>query len=325
MFDYQITSGDSVRPQDEGMVIDAIFYNKDKARSGDGGNWNERNTKPPLASWAVWQVYKESGDVNFIKEMYPKLVAYHQWWYRNRDHNKNGLVEYGATKHSAHNNKQEQLTFSVQFEKKPLKKGLMSQCSKGQENNFHCVGMNTYQTILEFGNYTKLDIGVQHATGWESGMDNAARFGFINQQQLQKYADKRKQGDLELARKDWQVRFFKNVDANNKLLGYSIDQESVELNSYLALEKQLLAKMAKLLSYNSQAEKFEQASQVLSKYINRCFFDQNSGFYYDRKIPDKAEENTDLCQGELLTMRGRGPEGWSPLWAALRPINTLKK
>jgi len=55
MFDYQITDNDAVRPQDSGMIIDAIFYNKDQQRGGDGGNWNERNSKPPLATWAVWQ------------------------------------------------------------------------------------------------------------------------------------------------------------------------------------------------------------------------------------------------------------------------------
>jgi putative isomerase len=41
---------------EKGMVVDAIFYNQDIARGGDGGNWNERNTKPPLASWAVGQL-----------------------------------------------------------------------------------------------------------------------------------------------------------------------------------------------------------------------------------------------------------------------------
>ncbi|MDE3271702.1 MGH1-like glycoside hydrolase domain-containing protein [Pseudoalteromonas sp. G4] len=53
MFDYQITDKDTLRAQDAGMVIDAVFYNNSKARGGDGGNWNERNTKPPLASWVV--------------------------------------------------------------------------------------------------------------------------------------------------------------------------------------------------------------------------------------------------------------------------------
>ena len=35
MFDYQIGEKDNLRPQDAGMVIDAIFYNRDAGRAGD--------------------------------------------------------------------------------------------------------------------------------------------------------------------------------------------------------------------------------------------------------------------------------------------------
>lgn len=52
LFDYQITSDDEVRPQDAGAIIDCIFYNQNEDRGGDGGNWNERNSKPALAAWA---------------------------------------------------------------------------------------------------------------------------------------------------------------------------------------------------------------------------------------------------------------------------------
>ena len=55
------------------MVIDAVFYNKDKYRDGDGTNWNERNTKPALAGWAIWKVYKQSRDMDWLEEMYWKL------------------------------------------------------------------------------------------------------------------------------------------------------------------------------------------------------------------------------------------------------------
>jgi len=29
--------------------------------------------------------------------MYPKLKLYHEWWYNKRDHDKDGLCEYGST------------------------------------------------------------------------------------------------------------------------------------------------------------------------------------------------------------------------------------
>lgn len=80
MFDYQ---------DEHGMIADCVYTDKKE------NNW--RDTKPPLAAWAVWKVYEQSHDLPFLKNLYPKLVRYHQWWYKNRDHNKNGLCEYGAT------------------------------------------------------------------------------------------------------------------------------------------------------------------------------------------------------------------------------------
>lgn len=80
MFDYQ---------DKHGMIADCVYTDKKE------NNW--RDTKPPLAAWAVWKVYEQSHDLQFLKNLYPKLVRYHQWWYENRDHNKNGLCEYGAT------------------------------------------------------------------------------------------------------------------------------------------------------------------------------------------------------------------------------------
>lgn len=80
MFDYQ---------DEHGMIADCIYTDKKE------NNW--RDTKPPLATWGVWKVYEQSHDLEFLKDIYPKLVLYHNWWYKNRDHNKNGLCEYGST------------------------------------------------------------------------------------------------------------------------------------------------------------------------------------------------------------------------------------
>ncbi|WOH39282.1 alpha-glucosidase [Thalassotalea fonticola] len=317
MFDYQVDKSDPVRGQDDGMVIDAVFYNKDVVRNGDGGNWNERNTKPPLASWAVWEIYQASSDIEFIKEMFPKLQRYHQWWYKNRDHNNNGLIEYGGNKHRFHNDVEGNISFSVKFIDNKLADFALEHCQAGQEHWYQCSSMAVYKQLLATGNYTELDIGAQHGAGWESGMDNAARFGFINSEQLQAYAKQNYQGDVELARKDWQVMFFENKSAQGALLGFSINQESVELNAYLANEKRLLASMAKLLGLTQLAEQYQQGANALAARVNQCFFDQQSGFYYDRKISDNDKVDQHGCLGELLVYRGRGPEGWSPLWAGI--------
>lgn len=308
MFEYQIAKDDPLRPQDEGMIVDAIFYNKDQVRGGDGGNWNERNSKPPLATWAVWHTYQQTQDRVWLSKMFPKLLAYHQWWYRNRDHNQNGLVEYGATKHRLHNNPQGQISFKVQYSGKQPKG-----CTAQDDDWYECFGMAKYEQVLAAADYNAIDIGAQHGAGWESGMDNAARFGFINDQQLKQYANQYHQGNLKLARKDWQVRFFANHDKQGNLLGFSIDQESVELNSYLAKEKQQLSHIAKLLGRTKQAQTLAKEAEDLAKRINQCFYDPDSGFYYDRQITKDSKG----CEGKLLTQRGRGPEGWSPLWSGI--------
>jgi len=318
MFAYQVQADDAIRPQDEGMVIDAIFYNKDKTRGGDGGNWNERNTKPPLASWAVWEIYKATNDVSFIEEMLPKLQRYHQWWYRNRDHNQNGLVEYGATKHRYHNDSEGKISFKVRYLKKPTSADINLQtCQSEPKSWYSCSGITLYQNIIANADYDDIDIGAQHGAGWESGMDNAARFGFINDEQLSDYAKEKYQGDALKARKDWQVMFYENTNATGELLGFSINQESVELNTYLAHEKTLLANMAELLKQNKLADDYRLQAKVLAKRINQCFFDDESGFFYDRSLTSSNRVDKEGCTGKLLTARGRGPEGWSPLWAKI--------
>ena len=239
LFDYQIQENDKIRPQDKGAIIDAIFYNADEERDGDGGNWNERNSKPALATWAVWEVYKVSGDKEFLKEMYPKLKAYHEWWYTNRDHNKNGVAEYGGMVHRFNNSPEE--------------------------------------IIL--------------AAAWESGMDNAVRF------------------DVEgYGKDDIGVKVFENKDKNSKLVGYSINQESVDLNSFLYAEKIDLAQMAEILGEKEDSENFYKSAAQLKEYINDKMFDEATGYYYDLQFDEHG--NT-----KLLVNRGKGTEGYIPLWA----------
>lgn len=80
MFDYQAA---------DGMVPDCVFI--------DQKNDNWRDSKPPLATWAVLGVYRATHDRAFLAEMYPRLVRYHRWWYVARDHDHDGVAEYGST------------------------------------------------------------------------------------------------------------------------------------------------------------------------------------------------------------------------------------
>lgn len=240
LFDYQIESSDKIRPKDSGAICDAIFFNKDNSRGGDGENWNERNSKPPLAAWAVWMTYKVTEDKEFLRTMYPQLKVYHQWWYNNRDHDKNGIAEYGAMVHEKNNSDK--------------------------------------QVIL--------------AAAWESGMDNAPRFDVSG-----------------YGAEDIGVKVFENKNDNGQIIGYSINQESVDLNSYLYAEKVILKDIAKILGYEEEAIKYEEEAKFVKDYINENMFDEKTGYYYDLQISEDGKKK------KLLTNRGMGPEGWIPLWA----------
>ena len=195
MFQYQ---------NEMGMVADCVYFDPKE------NNW--RDTKAPLAAWSVLEIYKKTKDLNFVREMYPKLVKYHKWWYAYRDHDQNGLCEYGSTD------------------------------------------------------------GSLIAAKWESGMDNAVRFD--------------------------DVKMLKNNEN-----GWSMDQESVDLNAYLYAEKEQLVELANLLDKSEEAKKISKQANKLKERIANEFYDTEEGFFFDRTIKT----------GTLLTVQ-KGPEGWIPLY-----------
>ncbi|BAK81591.1 MGH1-like glycoside hydrolase domain-containing protein [Candidatus Arthromitus sp. SFB-rat-Yit] len=260
MFDYQVQSTDEKRPQDEGVILDAIYYQEE--------SFNKRNSKPPLAAWAVYNVYKEDKDIEFVKEMYPKLKAYHEWWYRNRDTDKNGIAEYGAMVHEAHYK---------------------------YDSNGNILKDESNTPILN-------NDAIIEAAAWESGMDNAIRF------------DKEGIGEGDIG-----VQVFKNTNKNGDIVGYSINQESVDLNAYLYAEKAFLKYFAELLGNNEDAVKYKNEAKEVADYINKFMYDDETGFYYDLQI-DKTGNNK-----KLLVNRGKGTEGYIPLWAKLAPSDKAEK
>jgi len=75
----------------DGFVADCVY------RDTTIEAHNYRDTKPPLSAWAVAKIYEKDKDLEFVKYMYPKLKKYHYWWYNKRDHDQDGLCEYGST------------------------------------------------------------------------------------------------------------------------------------------------------------------------------------------------------------------------------------
>ncbi|MGF1747702.1 alpha-glucosidase [Vibrio cionasavignyae] len=213
VFQFQVQGDDPVRPQDKGYLLDVINYSLPQDRIDSGYydaiydipsaaqndasmNWNERNTKPSLAAWAVMEVYHSlvnefdrADDAQaWIDEMYPKLVAYHDWWLSNRDHNANGVPEYGAAVDPSHNTDDGHMYIRVWTELTDELTALVGAenleqiDSDGASIRYKVIGVDSYNKVLD--NYEELAItgysnGSQTATSWESGMDDAARFGFI--------------------------------------------------------------------------------------------------------------------------------------------------
>ncbi|UNT95739.1 alpha-glucosidase [Allobaculum mucilyticum] len=280
LFDYQIQADDEVRPQDAGAIIDCIFFNQNEDRGGDGGNWNERNSKPPLAAWAVANIYRQTGDKEFLKEMYPKLQAYHNWWYTNRDIDKNGVAEYGGMVHEV----------------------CYDWAGYGYEVGTEIEGVGTVgedgQVLDENGERVVCPEAVLEAAAWESGMDNATRF------------DIEGNGDDDTGIEVYTVR---NDEGDQ--IGYTINQESVDLNAYLFAEKGFLAEIANEIGYTQDAETYEAEAAELGDYINSKMYDAETGFYYD------LQTNEDGSVKKLLVNRGKGTEGWIPLWAKLAPAD----
>ncbi len=256
MFDHQIQADDKERPQDAGAIIDAIYYQEE--------SFNKRNSKPPLAAWIVYNIYKADKDLEFVKEMYPKLQAYHEWWYTNRDTDNNGIAEYGAMVHDAH----------YQYDKE----GKLMKDSDGKP-------LVDSDAVIE-------------AAAWESGMDNAVRFD--------------KDG---IGEGDKGVEVYENKNSVGDVVGYSINQESVDLNAYLYAEKGFLKSLAEALGKTEDAMRYEKEAKEIADYVNKYMYDENTGFYYDLQI-DKTGSNK-----KLLVNRGMGTEGWLPLWAKMAPTD----
>ncbi len=197
MFEFQ---------NEDGFVADCVFRDTTIERH------NYRDTKPPLSAWAVAKIFKKDKDKEFLEYMYPKLKKYHEWWYLKRDHDQDGLCEYGSTD------------------------------------------------------------GSLVAAKWESGMDNAIRFDHS--------------------------KILQNSEG-----AYSLDQESVDLNTYLYAEKLYLSTIAKALQLHEDAFQFNHEAERLQLKIQFQFYDPIDGWFYDTNL-----------NGDTF-IKGEGSEGWTALWA----------
>lgn len=130
MFDFQTP---------EGMIIDLIGL--------DAKENNKVCSKPPIAGWGTYMVYQRSKDKAFVKEMLPKLLKYHEWRYKYRDHDQNGLCEYGGIAPQVYQGQWESgMDVAVKFDGVKMLKNAEGAYSFDQES----IELNSYLCAEKF-------------------------------------------------------------------------------------------------------------------------------------------------------------------------------
>ncbi len=59
-------------------------------------SWVDRS-QPPIGSIVTWMIAEHSGDRGIVDLAYDRLLANHDWWFRMRDGNGDGLFEWGTS------------------------------------------------------------------------------------------------------------------------------------------------------------------------------------------------------------------------------------
>jgi hypothetical protein len=51
-------------------------------------------SQPPVLAWSAWVSYRRHPDTEFLKQVYPSLCRFADWWTAHRDVNRDGMCEY---------------------------------------------------------------------------------------------------------------------------------------------------------------------------------------------------------------------------------------
>jgi len=63
---------------------------------GSSSGKSEDRSQPPVGSYCILKIYLQHRDLRILEESYESLKRWHDWWLKNRDGNKNGLLEWGS-------------------------------------------------------------------------------------------------------------------------------------------------------------------------------------------------------------------------------------
>jgi len=61
--------------------------------SGSGACPSDDRSEPPVGAWCAWKLYLQYKDTWFIEQVFDCLLAWNTWRFRERDFNKDGLLE----------------------------------------------------------------------------------------------------------------------------------------------------------------------------------------------------------------------------------------
>jgi glycogen debranching enzyme len=73
----------------DGLVPNFAHWN-------DGGISSDRS-QPPVGSLCVWKMHQYWPDLDFLREVYPRLTLWHEWWMKQRNARHDGLLQWGSS------------------------------------------------------------------------------------------------------------------------------------------------------------------------------------------------------------------------------------
>lgn len=78
---------------ENGLIPHIIYWQPSDSHRYDWGKPDTSSiTQPPLIAYAVWHIYNQDNDLNFLKEMYEPLLKYYNYLIDNRDLHKHNLL-----------------------------------------------------------------------------------------------------------------------------------------------------------------------------------------------------------------------------------------
>jgi len=90
------TAKETIRTVLRYQLPDGMISQVTEWPTGSGSFVNTACSNPPVTSLCAWKLYQRWGDKQFLQEVYPRLLRWHDWWPKNSDGNRNGLLEWGS-------------------------------------------------------------------------------------------------------------------------------------------------------------------------------------------------------------------------------------